>query len=362
MPKKLSYEIIRENIERYGYKLISKEYKNSRSYLEIKCSKGHQYKVKYNVFQQGSRCPICSRNGINKKYDYIYVKEYIAKYGYELISDEYINCEQYLEVRCSSGHSYKTTFSNFKSGSRCKKCKGIATYSYEEVKSFIESNDYKLLSSKMEYSNSHSDIEIQCNSGHVYYTKFYSFKRRHKCPYCAERKLNFDMVNNYIMERGYVVLSHVYKNNHEPLTLKCPVGHIFNMSYNKFQNGCRCTKCASSNGEKEVAKVLDSLHIKYVEQYRFKDCVGDSRTLPFDFYIKEYETCIEFDGIQHYKPVEFFGGEEGFNTTTKYDTIKNNYCYRKNINLIRISYQDFNNIEKIIRNEFKNVLRENFND
>ena len=362
MATKLSYEIVKQNIEKYGYKLLSKEYKNSSSYLDVQCNNGHQYKVKYNVFQQGSRCPICSRKGINKKYKNNYVKNYIEEYGYKLLSNEYISCDQYLDVICNNGHKYKTTFSNFKSGFRCKECKGVKPYIYEEVKCFIENKNYKLLSSKNEYKNSHSLIKIQCDNGHVYETKFYVFNSGHECPYCSNKKLNFDIVNEYIIKRGYKLLSCEYNNNRELLQLQCPKGHIFNMSYNKFQYGCRCTICSSSNGEKEIAKVLDKLNINYDKQYRFEDCNGDIKTLPFDFYIKEYNVCIEFDGIQHYEPVDFFGGETSFIKTKVYDTIKNEYCNNKNINLIRIPYWEFDNIEKIIKNKFKNVLRENFND
>lgn len=47
---------------------------------------------------------------------------------------------------------------------------------------------------------------------------------------------------------------------------------------------------------------------------------------------------IEYDGEQHYKPVEFFGGEEGFKNAQYRDKIKNDYCENNNINLIRLPY------------------------
>ena len=61
--------------------------------------------------------------------------------------------------------------------------------------------------------------------------------------------------------------------------------------------------------------------------------------------------CIEFDGIQHYKPVERFGGIKGFNEIVKNDNIKNNYCLLNNIKLIRISYKDKKLINYIIQKE-----------
>ena len=62
---------------------------------------------------------------------------------------------------------------------------------------------------------------------------------------------------------------------------------------------------------------------------------------------------IEFDGIQHFKPVKLFGGEKEFEKTKIKDEIKSRYCLDNNINLIRISYLEdieerLSNIEKLI--------------
>ena len=68
--------------------------------------------------------------------------------------------------------------------------------------------------------------------------------------------------------------------------------------------------------------------------------------------------AIEYDGQQHYKPIEKFGVEKAFEKTKFRDVIKNNYCKDNNINLLRIPYWDYNNIEKILND----YLKENFND
>ena len=61
----------------------------------------------------------------------------------------------------------------------------------------------------------------------------------------------------------------------------------------------------------------------------------------FDFYLPDYNTCIEFDGEQHFKPIKHFGGKERFKQQQKNDQIKNDYCVENNIALIRISdYSD----------------------
>lgn len=91
-----------------------------------------------------------------------------------------------------------------------------------------------------------------------------------------------------------------------------------------------------------IKKWLDSHNVKYVVQKRFKGC-KDKRTLPFDFYLPERNTCIEYDGEQHYRPVRFGGisvddSDKRFEYVKYHDEIKNNYCKSNNIKLIRIPY------------------------
>lgn len=57
----------------------------------------------------------------------------------------------------------------------------------------------------------------------------------------------------------------------------------------------------------------------------------------FDFYIND-SYIIEFDGAQHYRSMDFFGGEEGLNYNQTHDKLKNEYCRNHNIPLIRIPY------------------------
>ena len=59
-------------------------------------------------------------------------------------------------------------------------------------------------------------------------------------------------------------------------------------------------------------------------------------------------TCLEFDGLQHFKSVKVFGGEKGFNLILKRDECKNKLCIENKVNLIRIRYDEFDKISKIL--------------
>lgn len=96
-------------------------------------------------------------------------------------------------------------------------------------------------------------------------------------------------------------------------------------------------------------QILDKYNIKYIREYRFEDCKVSYR-LPFDFFLPENNTCIEYDGIQHFKPIEFFGGIDSMRKLQTYDNLKTEYCIKKDINIIRFKYDDsITYIEDVIK-------------
>lgn len=58
----------------------------------------------------------------------------------------------------------------------------------------------------------------------------------------------------------------------------------------------------------------------------------------FDVFIKELNIAIEYNGIQHYQPIDYFGGSEGFINTQKRDSQKRRKCKKNNCYLIEIKY------------------------
>ena len=91
-----------------------------------------------------------------------------------------------------------------------------------------------------------------------------------------------------------------------------------------------------TSGEYKVANYLDSKGYEYISQYSFSD--SEISRKRFDFYIPSANTCIEYDGIQHFEPVINFGGENAFEYIKKNDEEKNRYCINHEINLIRVPY------------------------
>ena len=84
-------------------------------------NENHSYKTpQLSNFINGNRCKECSND--NMRYKYEYIKEYIESFEYKLISKEYIGAFDKLEVECPKGHRYKVNFNNFRNGYRCPIC------------------------------------------------------------------------------------------------------------------------------------------------------------------------------------------------------------------------------------------------
>ena len=109
---------------------------------------------------------------------------------------------------------------------------------------------------------------------------------------------------------------------------------------------CGCIK--QSYGEEKIKQILTEQEINFCQQYTFNDCRSNQGVkLRFDFAIFKNQNLyclIEFQGDQHSKPVEWFGGEEAFKLTQERDNIKRQYCQDNNIILIEIPYKDRNKL------------------
>lgn len=134
-----------------------------------------------------------------------------------------------------------------------------------------------------------------------------------------------------------------YKGNREKIEVICKEhGPWWQTPYNHLQNrGCRC--CTNrSKGEIKIEKLLIENKIKFKREKTFDNCRNPETKakLKFDFYLPEHNMCIEFDGRQHFVAVDIWGGEPALKATEKRDKIKNGYCRKNNIHLIRISYKE----------------------
>lgn len=117
-----------------------------------------------------------------------------------------------------------------------------------------------------------------------------------------------------------------------------------------------------SKGEQKIIEILCKENITYVREKMFADI--KDRYYRFDFYLPDYDCCIEYDGEQHFKQQEIFQKTRSdFLRQQENDRIKNSFCLSHHIKLFRIPFWKINSIntlqdifssEFLVKNKYHN--------
>ena len=183
-----------------------------------------------------------------------------------------------------------------------------------------------------EYKGSKAEIIVRCNiHNYDFKTNPNNLQQGRECKYCANesrsksKRKNIDKVKsdfNAVHNNKYVypLLEEEYKSNKSIITFICPTHGEQHIKALKHLQGHCCQKCNESTLERGIRKLLDEHNINYESQY--KGCTTNNKSV--DFFLTGYNVAIECQGIQHFKPIAFFGGESNFNKTIKRDIDKFN--------------------------------------
>lgn len=309
---------------------------------------------------QGGVCFECAKEKHNKAFR-ITNDEYLSKVK-EINSNidvigTYVNARTPILHKCKKdNYEWMTTPERILIGNSCPKCAGNLKKTHKEYVCEV-----KNINSNIEvieqYINAKTPILHKClihNS--EWKVRPNDILRGKGCPICGIKKsgkARFKSHTQYLEElkikNKNIIAIENYNGIYNPILHKCLIDGCewCAIPHNILHGNAGCPKCNKSKGENIICKWLKEHNIKYESQKRFYDC-RDKYTLPFDFYLSDYNIAIEYDGIQHYKPIEYFGGQESFKYTQKHDKIKNEYCENNNIKLLRIPY--YKNIEDELNN------------
>lgn len=308
-------------------------------------------------------CQKCIRQ-INKENKMNIFYDYCNKLGYTPVStiEDYKNSNSKLSYICPLHGQQTTTLNHVSAGNGCKYC-GYNKTSQKQTKDIntviktVEDKGSTLLNPEDYKTARKSNLMITCSDcGKIYFTNYETIKKSPcHCKECSNNQISIsnrmspDEVKRIIDDLGVTVLNiDEYKGVKEKnLIVVCPIcGKSFKQNLALLQSGTiYCNNCKKhSIGEARVEQILLDNDIQYKPQKTFED-LYDERPLLFDFYLPDYNTCIEFDGPQHYRPVF---GEKSFQKTIKHDKMKNKYCEDNNIRLIRIPYYEGNHMKDTI--------------
>ena len=341
---------------KYNYdKLI---YLKSSCKITITCENHGDFEQLANSHLNGRGCPIC--NTRKKKTTEYFIEESnkIHNNLYVYSKTIYKNNNTKVIITCKKHGDFEITPKKHIIGQGCVICSNTKRKTSDEfIKIAKEIHNDKYSYEKVSYINNKTCIIITCKEHGDFKQKPNSHLTGYGCSKCV-KKYNYSQ-KEYIEEaikihkNKYNYSLTKYKNSSEKIIIICNKhGEFMQLpSAHLYSNGC--PNCSESKGENKISSYLNDLGISYKRQQKFKDCVN-IRCLPFDFYIPEYNMCIEFDGKQHFLPVDKFGGMESLEKTKINDDIKNKYCKNNNIKLHRIKYTD--NVEEKLFEIINNKL------
>ena len=147
----------------------------------------------------------------------------------------------------------------------------------------------------------------------------------------------------------------IYNGAMEKVCIACPIHGEFWMTPSTHLRGSGCPYCSLSKGEEKIEKFLCEHGVCHERQYEihYKTLFFQQNKIKVDFYIPSQNTFIEYNGQQHYNPIEKWGGQEELEKQQARDMALRQYCEERNIRLIEIPYTEFNNIDNILVKELK---------
>ena len=243
---------------------------------------------------------------MSTKYNYSDVKKFIEENSNcKLLTSEleYNNTHQKLDLECSCGNSFRTSFKEFKgnsNGENTRQCKSCINKQrrlsnlmpYEKIVTIIENKNCKLLTSKSEwldFGKASYKLSIQCSCGNIFSSSFDTFTRKRNPKICCndcskynilleKRKTDFPKIKDFIQSNGEELLSaeNEYYNSKSKLKIKCANGHVREQSWNKyFYYGHRCPVCNKypTYSYEEVNNYITSLGMKLLtDKSNYENC------------------------------------------------------------------------------------------
>lgn len=350
-------------------------YVNSTTSILCKCKiDGFEWKAKpANLLHLHRGCPECAKRETSKRMTLSHENflENLNNYNesnntFWETKERYKNSNTSIRFACKKdGFSIMAKPSNLLSGNyRCHECD--RREKRKILEDHIKNNNLpiKIIG---EYINNNTNIKCKCT---ICKKEYFTIPNRiiktnaicRDCSY-VEMGINSRIPINIFLQKlkekhpdidyidGYECMS----KRVQVFCKKC--GNVWHTIAGSLVNdGKGCPSCNSSKGEKKIEELLKNNNVNYTTQKTFENLVGvGNKRIRYDFYIPSHNLLIEYQGVQHERPIDFSGKGEDFavncfNRQQEHDNRKRRYAKEHNIELLEIWYYDFDNIENILKN------------
>ncbi|PEP81713.1 hypothetical protein CN581_11320 [Bacillus toyonensis] len=357
--KKTHEEYLREvkEVHNGNIKVIG-HYINAKTKITHKCKFGHEWGSLSSNILKGQGCPKCATKRVSesqKKTHKDYIREVFEIHNGDIeVRDKYINNHTKIKHDCKiCNYEWETAPINIIKGRGCPKCGGSMKKTHEDYLKEVEEKHNGNIKVEGKYINYPTKITHKCNvCWHKWDRTPSDILRGRGCPKCTKenyREARTKSHEQYVREveevhNGDVEVKEKYINSYTKIKHGCKHGHEWEAVPLNIYRGKGCPDCHESKGERLVSSILESLGVTFRSQVKFKELGFDKHVrLTCDFVVyKDNEPIfvIEYNGIQHYRPNDFFGGLEGYKKTKRRDETKRKMLHEEGITVIDIPYSE----------------------
>lgn len=281
--------------------------------------------------------------------------------------------KSYIKIKCKCiicGYEFESRPNDLLNGHGCPQCKKtnlskMYKHSHEDFLQKVKARNIHV-DIISDYNGSHKNIHCKCNICNNNFDILAGNLLKHGCPICGVKrrvisrtKTQEDFVKEMNKQNNNIEIIGKYKTSKDHIECMCKVcGNIWFATPDSLlgDKGTGCPHCKTYKGEKQISDYLKNHKIIFEEQKKYKDLIGvGGKKLSYDFYLPTENMFVEYNGEQHYFPIDFFGGQNKFNIQQEHDRRKKEYANKICTKLLIIPYWEFNNIKDILQKTLQEV-------
>lgn len=290
----------------------------------------------------------CNRRGFE------FIGEYKKKHDGHII--------QYICNNHRDKGMQEATWSHLREKNGCPYCNGRYKTT-EEIQREVKDKNVILIS---EYKGNEKPIKCRCKvCGNEWSTMTKVLTTNGSgCPKCGRQKANEhemkshdEFVRDLKKANPNIKVLEKYRGTKKKILCECLIDGYQWYGYpsNLLNRSAGCYYCNTSEGEKLMLKTLDDLGIDYSHQHSIDGCKLKKK-LKFDAFNTENNIAFEYNGQQHYYPVDFAGkgeewAKEAHSITKERDEVKRTFCSENGITVIDIPYWERDNMKEYIKQQ-----------
>lgn len=266
-------------------------------------------------------------------------------------STRFVLAKSPLRCECTRcGHNWRQSWSELQRGTGCRKCgQRKAADSVKLTQKEVVKRLKKLTTSIQiidRYQGSMVPLKCLCKvCKHVWYPVWAELSRGHGCPKCARvnSMLSSSEIAKRMQFRDIITLSKYDGASASTLCVCKSCKYEWRARWRdiirKDGKGSGCPKCADSANEKEARSYLERITGWQFPKCRPSFLKGFGKyPMELDGYNEEHRLGFEYQGQQHYFPLQHWGGSATFAAQKKRDDRKRHLCTYHGVQVIRIPY------------------------